>query len=71
MTTLTFNDPIELVKLADILTKLNEITPETNLQVSLKDNERISKIIIFPSVPEDKKEEMEKLAEEIGATLEM
>ncbi len=71
MTTLTFEAPFELVKLAGVLAKLNEITPNTYLHISLKVNRWVTKIAIFPAVPAEKKGDMERLAKEIGATLEM
>lgn len=71
MTTLTFTVPIELEKLNDVLKKLNEVTPNANLRVGLKNNTLVTVIDIFPAVPTEKKEEMEKLALDIGATLEM
>lgn len=78
MTKLTFESPIEIFersiemdRFADILARLKEITPETSLQVSLRDNTFITKIVIFPAVPVEKKEDMEKLAKDFGAVLEM
>lgn len=71
MTTLTFVQPIEIEKLADVLKRLDVITPDTSLRVGLKDNSFVTKIIIYPAVPGNKADDMKKLSEMIGATLEM
>jgi len=71
MTTLCFDVPIELTKLSDILVRLNEIVLEADLWISLKESQWITKITIFPAIPVEKKGDMEKLAKDIGAALEM
>ncbi len=71
MTTLTFSEPIEIERLTGVLKKLDLVTPGTSLRVGLKDNSFVTKIAIYPAVPNDKTDDMKKLSEEIGATLEM
>lgn len=71
MTTLTFVAPIDILKLNDVLKKLDDITPDTGLLVGLKDNAFVTKITISPAVSADKTDDMKKLAEAIGAVLEM
>lgn len=71
MTTLTFVEPIDILKLSDVLKKLDNITPDTSLLVGLKDNAFVTKIIIPPAVSADKTDDMKKLADVIGAVLEM
>ena len=71
VTTLIFTDPVKIEMLTDVLKKLDVVTPDTSLRVGLKDNSFVTKIDIFPTVPSDKSDDMKKLAEEFGATLEM
>lgn len=71
MTTLIFEQPIEIAKLTDVLKKLDEVTPDTSLIVELKDNSFVTKITISPAVSSDRVVDLTKLAEEIGAKLEL
>lgn len=71
MTILTFETPILLEILTEILRRLDDISPETNLRVSLRSNAFVEKIAIFPAVPDGKKTLMEDLANEFGASLVM
>lgn len=71
MTILTFESPILLEILTEILRRLDDISPETNLRVSLRSNAFVEKITIFPAVPDGKKTLMEDLANEFGASLVM